>query len=75
MRLLRFGGVREGLHEVGYGGLGGVVEGAEAFDDAGLVGCGAVLVELVLAFEAGDGELEADDGFELAIDVCGRERR
>jgi hypothetical protein len=59
------------LHVVGYGGLGGVVEGAEAGDYAGLVGGGAVLVELALAFEAGDGELEADDGFELAVDVGG----
>ena len=57
------GGVGEGLHEVGYRGLGWVVEGAEAGDDAGLVGGGAVLVELALAVEAGDGELEADDGF------------
>ena len=49
-RLLRFGFFGEGLHEVGYGGLGGVVEGAETFDYAGLVGGGAVLVELALAF-------------------------
>ena len=52
--------------------LTGVVECAETVDDSGPIFGGAILVELALAFDAEDGEFEADDGFELGVDEVER---